>query len=375
MWRASRARLGLQNMPDLWLGTLRMTATISEPSLFEFQPSLTQSKELSVIDERRRGTKFVELPCQSIINTPESTSMEFWSINPYVGCEFGCSYCYARFAHNYVVDRARSNGTLSVPLGREPFEQRIFVKRRSSVLRALDTDLHKLRRRTERDGTQTLLIGSGTDPYQPAERLYQITRTILDRLRVERNIRIGIITKSPLICRDIDLLKALGRRNLVSVYISLISADINIIKQFEARSPMPHVRLRALDKLTRSGIRAGLLVAPILPGITDTVPQIELLMSEARDAGAHFAHPVPLRMYHDTRKRVFPILADAYPQLVARYHANYDNGQNVPESYLDALRTRFRDIGHCFGIEDTGTERDYTKPPERRSTQLAFWES
>jgi len=98
-------------------------------------------------------------------------------------------------------------------------------------------------------------------------------------------------------------------------------------------------------------------------------------MSEARDAGAHFAHPVPLRMYHDTRKRVFPILADAYPQLVARYHANYDNGQNVPESYLDALRTRFRDIGHCFGIEDTGTERDYTKPPERRSTQLAFWES
>ena len=362
-------------MPDLWLGTLRMTATISEPSLFEFQPSKTSAEELSVIDERRRGTKFVELPCQSIINTPESTNMEFWSVNPYVGCEFGCSYCYARFAHTYVVDRARSQGALSVPLGREPFEQRIFVKRRSSVLRALDTDLRKLRRRTERDGTQTLLIGSGTDPYQPAERLYQITRTILDRLRVERNIRIGIITKSPLICRDIDLLQALGRRNLVSVYISLISADINIIKQFEARSPMPHVRLRALDKLTRSRIRAGLLVAPILPGITDTVPQIELLMSEARNAGAHFAHPVPLRMYGDTRKRVFPILANAYPQLVARYHANYGKGQNVPESYLAALRARFRNVGQRFGIEDTGTERDYTKPPGRPSTQLTFWES
>jgi DNA repair photolyase len=262
-----------------------------------------------------------------------------------------------------------------VPLGPEPFEQRIFVKRRSSVLRALDTDLRKLRRRTVRDGTQTLLIGSSTDPYQPAERLYQITRTILDRLRTERGIRIGIITKSPLICRDIDLLKALARRNLVSVYISLISADINIIKQFEARSPIPHVRLRALDKLTRNGIRAGLLVAPILPGITDTVQQIELLMSEARDAGAHFVHPVPLRMYSDTRKRVLPILASAYPGLVTRYHANYDKGQNVPDTYLGALRTRFRDIGRRFGIEDTGTERDYTKAPKPPSTQLTFWES
>lgn len=350
------ACLSLQDMPDLWLGALRMTAT-----------------EFSVIDERRRGTQFLELTCRSIINTPESTNMEFWSINPYVGCEFGCSYCYARFAHNYVVDRARSRGRLSVPLGPEPFEQRIFVKRRSSVLRALDTDLRKLRRRTVRDGTQTLLIGSSTDPYQPAERLYQITRTILDRLRAERGIRIGIITKSPLICRDIDLLKALARRNLVSVYISLISADINIIKRFEARSPMPHVRLRALDKLTRNGIRAGLLVAPILPGITDTVQQIELLMSEARVAGAHFAHPVPLRMYSDTRERVLPILASAYPGLVARYRANYDKDQNVPDTYLDALRTRFRDIGQRFGIEDTGTERDYTKAPKPPSTQLTFW--
>ena len=372
---AGSARVCLQGMPDLWLGTLRMTATISEPSLFELRPPTTGSEELPIIDERRRGTKFVELPCTSIINTPESTNMEFWSVNPYVGCEFGCSYCYARFAHNYVVDRARSRGRLSVPLGLEPFEQRIFVKRRSSVLRALDTDLRKLRRRTVRHGTQTLLIGSGTDPYQPAERLYQITRTILERLRAERGIRIGIITKSPLVCRDIDLLRALGRRNLVSVYISLISADINIIKQFEARSPMPHVRLRALDKLTRNGIRAGLLVAPILPGITDTTQQLELLMSEARDAGAHFAHPVPLRMYNDTRERVFPILAEAYPQLVARYHANYDKDRNVPDTYFDALRTRFRDIGQRFGIEDTGTERDYTKAPKRPSTQLTLWES
>ena len=359
----------------LWLGALWMTATVTELSLFESQQRSTGPEPLAVIDERRRGTKFVELPCQTIINPPESTGMEFWSVNPYVGCEFGCSYCYARFAHTYVIERTSARSRLHPPLGLEPFEQRIFVKRRSSVLRALDTDLRKLRRRTLRDGTQSLLIGSATDPYQPGERQYQITRAILDRLRAERGLRIGIITKSPLICRDIDLLEALTKRNLVSVYISLISADINIIKQFEARSPMPHVRLRALHKLTRNGIRAGLLVAPVLPGITDTIPQIELLMSEARDAGAHFAHPIPLRMYNDTRERVFTILAEAYPQLVARYHANYKNSQNVHEVYFKALRKRFQVIGQQYGIHDTGMERDYSKPTTLPPTQLTFWES
>ncbi len=369
---AGGPRVDLPVLPVVRLGTLRVTAG-SEPTLFAL-PQHAESA-LSVVAERRRGTKFVELPCQSIINTPESTGMEFWSVNPYVGCEFGCSYCYARFAHTYVVDRARTRGRLHVPLGREPFEQRIFVKRRSSVLRALDIDLRKFRRRKIRDGTQTLLIGSGTDPYQPAERLYQITRTILDRLRAERGIRIGIITKSPLICRDLDLLKEVGRRNLVSVYISLISADISVIKQFEARSPMPHARLRALQKLTGNGIRAGLLVAPVLPGITDTVPQIELLMTEARAAGAHFAHPVPLRMYADTRARVFPILAKVYPHFVARYKENYYHDQNVSDIYHEALRARFREIGQRFGIHDTGSERDYTKPPTVPSPQLTLWQS
>jgi hypothetical protein len=97
-------------------------------------------------------------------------------------------------------------------------------------------------------------------------------------------------------------------------------------------------------------------------------------MAEARDAGAHFAHPVPLRMYADTRARVFPILRKTYPQLVARYHANFDESQHVSDSYVEALRMRFREVGQRFGIHDTGSDRDYTTPSKRPSIQLALWE-
>ena len=372
VWRTDRPRFHLCVLPEVWVGKMRMTTVVSEPTLFHIAPPDAQQGggALPVLDERRRGTTFVELPCRSIINTPESTGMGFWSVNPYVGCEFGCSYCYARYAHRYVVERARDRGALRGRLSdlfqtmvRDPFEQRIFVKRRSSVLTALDTDLRKVRRRTARDGTQTILIGTGTDPYQPAERLYQITRMVLERLRGERGLKIGIITKSPLVFRDIELLKTVGRRNLVSVYVSLISMDVRVIKMFESRSPMPHTRLRALTKLVRGGVRAGLLVAPVLPGITDTTPQIEHVMRSASDAGAHFVHPVPLRLSPDTRARVLPIIQHSFPRLVTRYRTTYEKSQHVTSAYATALRARFREIGRRYGITDTGNEYEHAPPP------------
>ena len=150
-------------------------------------------------------------------------------------------------------------------------------------------------------------------------------------------------------------------------------ALLKLLSDFGTWDPDKDAKLRALHKLTQTGFRAGLLVAPVLPGITDTVSQIDLLMSEARDASAHFVHPVPLRMYSDTRKRIFPILAESYPELAARYQTNYENGQNVSEAYCKALRKRFRAMGQQYGIHDTGMERDYTKPSESSPTQLTLW--
>lgn len=338
---------------------------------------------LPVLDSRRRGTKFVELPARSIVNSPESTGMTFWSVNPYVGCEFGCTYCYARFAHRYVVERARDAeritdgeaADLGNPRGLEPFEHRVFVKRRHDVLTALDRDLARLRRRTARDGLQTLLIGTGTDPYQPAERQYQITRTVLQRLTHERGFRVGVITKSPLVLRDLDVLRRLHRRHHVSVYISAISVDLRIIKLFEARSPMPHTRLRALAKLNAAGVRAGLIVAPILPGITDSTKQIRALLHAAKAADTAFVRPVPLRLYPDTRRRFLPIVERHYPHLAPRYHAAYDDNWNAPKRYDRAVRQRFHRIARQYGITDVGWEMEeqgIEKTPA--AAQLGLWQ-
>ncbi len=317
-----------------------------------------------MLNERLRGTKFVELPPKSIINSPESTGMGFWSLNPYVGCEFGCSYCYARYAHRYVVERAHDAGRitevefadLQQPRGLESFEHRIFVKSRGAVLSALDRDLNRVRRRTALDGPQSIVIGSGTDPYQPAERQYQVTRAILARLRSERGIRIGIITKSPLVTRDVDILRDLARRHWLSVYVSLTCVDVQVIKIFEARSPMPHARLRALEKLTGAGIRAGLIVAPILPGITDTVPQIDTLMRAAKDAGAQFVVPIPLRLYPDVQRRFLPLVERHYPDLAPRYRAAYEDTWNAPEEYVAALKRRFHRLASIYGIPESAAE-------------------
>jgi DNA repair photolyase len=308
--------------------------------------------------------------------------MGFWSANPYVGCEFGCTYCYARYAHRYVAERARDGGTLTHdeyedltrPHGLESFEHRIFVKRRRSVEEALGRDLRRLRGRTKRDGRQSLIIGSGTDPYQPAERVYQITRTILERLRQERGIRIGVITKSHLVCRDAVLLQQLARSHAVSVYISLISLDAAVTTRFEARSPRPHVRLRALERLSSAGIRAGLIVAPVLPGLTDSVKQIDRLMRAARDAGAAFVLPIPLRLYPDARHRVLPIVQQWNSELADRYRQHFTAGWNVPDTYATAMRARFRSIAARYGIPDTSTEDDPTPGEVPASpAQLSLW--
>ena len=351
-------------LSSLWLGKVWVMEH-SQPEVV-VPSTRSGSGDFPVLDERRRGTKFVELAVKSVINSPEATGMGFWSINPYVGCEFGCSYCYARYAHRYVVERARDGGRITqqefkdfgAPRGLEPFEHRIFVKARERVLNALERDLRRVRSRTARDGPQTILIGTGTDPYQPAERQHHVTRTVLTRLRRERGLRLGLITKSPLVCRDVDLLKQLSRHHLLSVYVSLLSVDERVIKIFEARSPLPHVRLRAVRRLSSAGVRAGLIVAPVLPGISDSTKQIRELLRAAKHAGAQFIRPVPLRLYPATRQRFLPLVEQHFPGLVQRYHAAYRDDWDAPTRYATAMQRRFRQMAEQFGIYDNDTEAE-----------------
>ena len=313
---------------------------------------------LPILDERLRGTKFVSLEPKSVLNSPQQTGVDFWSLNPYIGCEFGCTYCYARYAHRYTVERAHDAGKLSDeefiefrgPHGWEAFEQRVFVK--ETLLSALERDLQ----RYFRSGGPSvrpaapIVIGTATDPYQPAERRFRLTRGILDRLARCDGLNVGIITKSPLIARDTDVLRRLQERSDLEVHISLTTVDVTLIRQVEARSPTPAVRLRALKRLADAGIRVGLIVAPVLPGITDDVPHLEALFQAAREAGARFVHAGPLRLYPAVRDRFLPMLEARFPQLVARYRRAYQGRSGVPRDYARALAARIKQLQARFGF-------------------------
>jgi DNA repair photolyase len=328
---------------------------------------------LVVLDERLRGTKFVTLDSRSVLNSPEQTGMDFWSINPYVGCEFGCTYCYARFAHRYVVERAHAALRLSdeqLPEyrganGWEAFEQRIFVK--SGLQTVLRADLQRYHHSAQRGAP--IVIGTATDPYQPAERRFRLTRLVLDELARCEGLSVGIITKSPLVTRDIDVLRRIQQRNDLEVHVSLISLDTELVRLLEARSPMPAVRLRAVTRLTEARVNAGLIVAPVLPGISDDVERLETLFRAAQAAGARYVSASPLRLYPGIRDRFLPLLAEHFPHLAERYHRAYAGRGAAPASYARALARRIKRLQEKYGFETRDMRDRY-----RKNRQAPQWE-
>ena len=319
----------------------------------------------AVLDRRERGTQFVALPVRSMLNSPQQTGMGFWSVNPYVGCEFGCTYCYARFAHQYVTERAQAGGVggVAAPWGADDFERRIFVKAGAADVLALTL------RRARRDG-HAIAIGTATDPYQPAERRFRITRGILERLAQVHGLTIGIVTKSPLVARDVDVLCRLAERSDVTIHISLVTVDAPLLRRIEVRSPAPHARLRALERLARAGLNAGLMIAPILPGITDDVPHLEALLRAAQDAGARFAGTVPLRMYGGVRRRFLPVVAREFPALLPKYERAYDARQLLSPVYVTALKRRVTRLRRMIGIPAAPTARLELPPLAARESQM-----
>ena len=311
----------------------------------------------------RQRTAYRSLPVASVLNAPARTGMNFWSINPYVGCEFGCSYCYARFAHRYATERAAGAGAVaSLPWTDDAFERDIFVKSGAAEVLALTL-------RPARIGGHAIVIGTGTDPYQPAERQFRLTRRILERLAQFHGLHIGIITKSPLVARDVDVLRRLGERSAVTVHVSLITTDGPLLRMLEPRTPVPAVRLRALEQLVRAGVRAGVMVAPVVPGVTDDVPHLEALLRAAREAGAQFVRADPLRLSANVRRRFLPVIAERFPQLLARYERAFDARGIVTPAYAAALQRRLAKLRTALGVPAEPPRPAFHEPPERDEQQ------
>ena len=194
-----------------------------------------------------------------------------WTINPFRGCEVGCSYCYARSTHEFLGHSEPAE-----------FEERIYVK--SGDLRALEAELCRAR-----DSGREIAIGTATDPYQPAEQRFGVTRRVLETMARVPGLRVGITTKSALVTRDVPLLADLARTSDLWVNMSLISLDADLLRLIEPRAPRPDLRLGAVRAVTRAGVRARIFVMPVLPLITDGAGGLLELLRSARAAGAHEA--------------------------------------------------------------------------------------
>jgi DNA repair photolyase len=340
-----RGKAGKQDSPRRpeQPGTLSAPQIDLLPGLPACPPTRPSGQALPVLDERSsRGARFIGLPVSSVLNTPASTGMDFWSINPYVGCEFGCTYCYARDTHRWTMER-RGSGAAGQLSPEEAFEKEILVK--TDVAQVLARTLNPARL-----AGHSLVIGTATDPYQPAERQFRLTRQILEVLRSYHGLSIEIITKSSLVTRDLDVLQALSARNEITVNISLATADARLARLLELRSPVPAARLRALRRLIEGGVYAGLLVAPIIPGVTDDWPGLARLMEAAKDAGARYVVGSALRLGPAARHRFLPFLTQEFPALAERYRRHYAGKDYVSQEYQDALTRRLRLLKQTYGF-------------------------
>lgn len=311
-------------------------------------------RTLPVLDEQK-DIRYFAATARSVLNGPKATGMGFWSINPYVGCAFGCAYCYARYAHRYTAERlataAQLDNAPALPTDDLPpwlaFERRIMVKREAPVL---------LRRSLARGGTldalhrERVVIGTATDPYQPAERRFRITRGLLEVLAEQTGIGVTIITKSPLVTRDVDLLRRINERSRLSVHVSLITVDRELARKLEPRAPTPEARLRGIARLRANGIEVGINVMPVLPGITDAPEMIEELVRSVKAADASYIGACALRLQATARDRYLPFIAAEFPELAERYRKAYARSHQVSERYRTGLHDRFVKVCERNGV-------------------------
>jgi len=259
-------------------------------------------------------TQVTEERARSIITRNDSPDIPFsQSINPYRGCEHGCIYCYARPSHAYV--------NLSPGLD---FETRLFAKvNAAEVLRA---ELAKPSYRCE-----MIAMGTNTDPYQPIERQYALTRGVLSVLS-ECDHPVGIVTKNALIERDIDILAAMAQKNLASVFMSICHLDHELARRMEPRASAPRRRIETIRRLAEAGIPVGVIVAPVIPFLTDH--QVEAVLEAAYEAGARSAGYTVLRLpyevkdlFRDWLRTHYPLKAD---HVMSRVHQMRDGRDNDP---------------------------------------------
>jgi DNA repair photolyase len=274
---------------------------------------------------------FEEIECKSAVNRVSVTNMPFrWTLNPYRGCQHACAYCFARGTHEL----------LGFDAGRD-FETRVVVKVNAPEMLRQDLARPSWRR-------ELIAVGTACDPYQPAELKYSLTHRILRVLHEFANPA-SVITKSPLIVRDADVLEDLSTVAELTVNFSIATLDEDVWKRTEPQTAKPAKRLEAMALLARRGVRCGLLIAPVLPGLTDDPAGLEAVVRAARDAGASSIHDNVLHLKPGTKEWFMPSLREAYPHLAERY-ARYYRGAYAPKSYTQEVHRAVAALRERYGL-------------------------
>jgi DNA repair photolyase len=282
--------------------------------------------------EAKRGTEYFLLPVKSILNECHSERVPFrWTVNPYRGCEFGCKYCYARYTHGYM------------ELEASDFESKIYVKKDAGPLAERDLNQKDI-------WGEHIAIGAATDPYQPAEREFGVTRAILERIAKREGLSVSITTKSDQVVRDIDLLRRISARSSLTVNLSITTLRTQLARLLEPRAPRPDLRLAAVRRLREEGISAGVFAMPIVPWLTDREADLDALASGARDANAEWLGARVLYLMPDSRKTFLAFLEQKFPRLVVRYREWYGKNVDAPESYRKEMVARVEKLRQKYGL-------------------------
>jgi len=298
----------------------------------------------SVAETKRTSSERPEyflLPVKSILNRCDSVRVPFdWTLNPYRGCEYACKYCYARYTHEYMeIDGAE-------------FEKKIFVKKDASALLAWDLSHKYSFTSPGPEGAQAehIAIGTATDPYQPAEREYGVTRSCLEELAKREGLSISIITKSNQVVRDIDVLKRIAERSDLSVNITITTLRTRLARLLEPRAPRPDLRLAALKQLREAGISAGVSASPLIPGITDGEGALESVAAAAKEFGAQWFFSGVLFLMPASARQFIPFVREKFPKLAKQYEQWYSRSGYAPADYRKKASERVARIREKYGF-------------------------
>jgi DNA repair photolyase len=337
----SRTQHGNQNRE---MGPVRNGAAVSPERASARLVGIARLAASSPPAETRRKSaekpEYFVLPVKSILNRCDSKRVPFeWTINPYRGCEFACKYCYARYTHEYM------------ELDGSEFEKKIYVKKDAAPLLAWDV-AHKYSYESEASGgarPDHIAIGTATDPYQPAEREYGVTRACLEELAKKEGLSVSIITKSNQIVRDIDVLQRVAERSNLGIDITITTLRAGLTRLLEPRAPRPDLRLAAVKQLREAGLAVGVSASPLIPGITDRDGDLEAVAEAAKEAGARWFFSGVLFLMPSSAKQFLPFVREKFPRLAKQYEEWYSKNGYAPEEYRKKASLRVARIREKFG--------------------------